>query len=297
MKKITILAMAVFTFIVGFGQSQVSSLGINNPIIFQGSTQTSLAPCTEVNPNDGTFEEGFNCSSASSFKAANDLKVNADENFTLNQITASIFANNGIASVDVKYYDDASGLPGSLIGSEFGLTPSSQNVIGINYGFDVNEIVVDVSPIVFLGQPFVTTKYWIELIVTDGGSTPNVFWVATSSTAIGEPIAQYDTFWGFPNPIFDGVYIWAGECDTILSVGESIGDLVGVYPNPAKDQLFVRIPSGIEIQRVKLYDVLGNNTGIKLINGSMDISQLARGVYLLSVETSKGTINKKVIKR
>lgn len=297
MKKITSLSIALFTFIVGFGQSQVSSLGVNNPIIFQQSAQSSLAPCSEVNPNDGTFEEGFNCSSASAFKTANDVRVNADENFTLNQITASIFANNGIASVDVKYYDDDSGLPGSLIGSEFGLTPASQNVIGINFGFDVNEIVVDVSPFVFLGQPFVSTKYWIELIVTDGGSTPNVFWVSTSSSAVGEPIAQYDTFWSFPNPVFDGVYIWAGECDIVLSVGESLEDLVGIYPNPAKDQLYVRIPSGIEIQRVKLYDVLGNNTFIKLINDSMDISQLARGVYLLSVETSKGTVNKKVIKR
>ena len=71
--------------------------------------------CDFDNPNDGTFENGYNCSSATAFQTANDLDVAAGGDFTLNQITASIFANGGIASVDVIYYDNNAGLPGTEI--------------------------------------------------------------------------------------------------------------------------------------------------------------------------------------
>jgi len=93
------------------------------------------------------------------FSTANDLDVAAGGDFTLNQITASIFANGGIASVDVIYYDNAGGLPGTEIGSELGLTPSSQAVIGNNFGIDVNEIVLDLTPVVFTEG-----KYWVGVI-------------------------------------------------------------------------------------------------------------------------------------
>src|SRR5690606_23209203 len=86
------------------------------------------AGCDEENPNDFTFENGVNCSSAASFKTANDVTVAAGEKFTLQNITASIFANGGITNVDVFYFDDAAGLPGTQIGSEASATITAQNV-------------------------------------------------------------------------------------------------------------------------------------------------------------------------
>jgi hypothetical protein len=185
---------------------------------FGSSNQSSgnrFAPCTEENPNDFTFENGLNCSSASAFQTANDVTVAADEDFELSQITASIFANGGIASVDVIYYDNAGGLPGAVIGSELGLVPTSQMVIGSNFGFDVNEIVVDLTPFTFAGQAGVPTTYWTELSVTDGGGTGSVFWVVTSSTSVGNASAQFNGGWGIFDPALDGVYIWGGDCTPI----------------------------------------------------------------------------------
>ena len=163
--------------------------------------------CDFENPNDGTFENGYNCSSASAFQTANDLDVAAGGDFTLNQITASIFANGGIASVDVVYYDNNAGLPGTEIGSELGLTPSSQAVIGSNFGFDVNEIVLDLTPVVFTEG-----KYWVELSVTDGGATGSVFWVITTSTSMGDPVANFNGGWVYPDSTMDGVVTFSGEC-------------------------------------------------------------------------------------
>ena len=162
--------------------------------------------CDFDNPNDFTFENGYNCSSATDFRTANDLDVVGGD-FTLNQITASIFANGGIASVDVIYHDNDGGLPGAEIGSELGLTPSSQAVIGNNFGIDVNEIVLDLTPVVFTEG-----KYWVELSVTDTGGTGTVFWVITTSSSMGEPVANFNGGWTFPDATMDGVATFSGEC-------------------------------------------------------------------------------------
>jgi len=111
--------------------------------------------CAEENPNDFTFENGLNCSSATAFQAANDVTVADGEDFELSQITASIFANGGISLVDVIYYDNVGGFPGAVIGSEAGLVPTSQVVIGSNFGLDVNEIVLDVTPFTFAWKNFI----------------------------------------------------------------------------------------------------------------------------------------------
>src|SRR5690554_1940474 len=155
-------------------------------VVSAGSGGGGGDTCSEENPNDGTFENGFNVSSTTAFKTANDLTVAAGENFTLTNITASIFANGGIANVDVVYYDDMGGLPGTEIGLETAVTIDSQNVIGTNFGFDVNEIELSVTPFTFDGQEGSDTTYWIELSVTDGGATGSVFWVVRSEEHTSE---------------------------------------------------------------------------------------------------------------
>jgi len=297
MKKITLLFVALLTCGVGFAQSQVTETGgENNPIVYVQSNY-QYAPCTEENPNDGTFENGLNCSATSAFQTANDLTVAADEDFTLNQITASIFTNDGVVLVDVLYYDDAAGLPGALMDSEVGIVPTSSVVIGNNFGIDVNEIVLDVTPYVFLGQTAVPTTYWVELSVTDGIGNGSVFWVVTSSSAIGNPTAQFNAGWGIFDPLFDGVYIWGGDCEPIFAVGDNLADLVNIYPNPATTHINVDFPANIEILDIALYDILGKNTGAVLINGVIDVSNFSRGVYILNVKTDQGTLSQKVIKR
>ncbi|MDB9993995.1 HYR domain-containing protein, partial [Flavobacteriaceae bacterium] len=186
--------------------------GIEEACDFTVSTGTSGA-CGYDNPNDGSFENGYNCSSTSDFKSANDFIVPADGSFTLTEMTASIFANEGIAGVDVIYHDDANGLPGEVIGEVIGATIVSQEVIGDNFGFDVNEVVLSLPEFTFEGQPGAETSYWIELSVTSGDSSPSVFWVITTSSSIGEPLANFNGGWLFPDPAVDGVMALVGTCD------------------------------------------------------------------------------------
>ena len=85
-----------------------------------------------------------------------------------------------------------------------------------------------------------------------------------------------------------------GTCP--LSVEDALAELVSVYPNPAKDVLRVSIPSGIEVEGSAMYDITGRDTGIRLIDGTMNTSSLSPGIYLLKLTTSSGTLIKKVIK-
>ncbi|PIZ07324.1 MAG: hypothetical protein COY56_09570, partial [Flavobacteriaceae bacterium CG_4_10_14_0_8_um_filter_34_31] len=73
--------------------------------------------------------------------------------------------------------------------------------------------------------------------------------------------------------------------------------LVSVYPNPAVEVINVKVPASVVINEVVLYDILGKNTGVNYANGQVNVSGLSRGVYMLSVKTSEGTLTQKIVKK
>jgi hypothetical protein len=85
--------------------------------------------------------------------------------------------------------------------------------------------------------------------------------------------------------------------EELLGLGDN--DLVGttIFPNPATSVLNVSLSSNVELKSAVLFDVLGKNTGATLVNGSMNIADLAAGVYILSIETNNGSLTQKVIKQ
>ncbi|MEH6766096.1 MAG: GEVED domain-containing protein, partial [Aequorivita antarctica] len=240
-------------------------------------------PCAEENPNDFTFENGINCSSATAFQTANDLTVAADENFTLTNITASIFANGGISNVDVNYYSDAAGLPGAIIGSEASVTIDNQTVIGANFGLDVNEVELTVTPFMFAGQAGVPTTYWVELSVTDGGGSGAVYWLVTSSSSIGNPTALFDAGWAYFDPLLDGVYIWEGNCEPIGG-GGNYDDCSGAIALACGDSVvgetLTATDSGGNAAPDVFYKFTGSGTSqlvtISLCGGGTDYDSLLR---------------------
>ena len=86
-----------------------------------------------------------------------------------------------------------------------------------------------------------------------------------------------------------------GDC-VILGVTDNLLSQVSVFPNPANEVLNVSVPATVEVTGTTLYDVLGKDTGARLVNGQINTSNLARGVYILNVETNAGTITKKIVK-
>ena len=70
-----------------------------------------------------------------------------------------------------------------------------------------------------------------------------------------------------------------------------------IFPNPAKDEIF--ITSEYPIEKVEICDLSGRQVMVnsRLSNGnSINVSSLAKGIYIVKVYTSKGMIGKKIVK-
>jgi len=97
---------------------------------------------------------------------ADDVVIPADQCWNITQIVSSHFVNGDIASLDIKIYDDAGGLPGSVVEEYIGLTSFTSTLIGNNYGYDVYEADATLTtPLELCGGPAGTT-YWLSIMVT-----------------------------------------------------------------------------------------------------------------------------------
>lgn len=235
----------------------------------------------------------------------NDITVGANEDFELNTIRYNSYHINGetIQSVDVNYYAFAGGLPGVLIGSQPGVVPTSQTLLGNDSasGFDVSEIMLDVNPILFEGRANITTTYWVELTngVSSGGG--ELYWEISSNEMNGNPMAIYDydaqVFYIPPPANFDGVYAWGGNC-TVLGISEDEIEGFRYYPNPATNEL--NLAAFEPIENVSIYNLLGQKVMDRSIghnNSKLDISQLSNGTYILKIQVGTQIGTYKILKQ
>lgn len=87
--------------------------------------------------------------------------------------------------------------------------------------------------------------------------------------------------------------------DNILSNPsyKSLDKTIRVFPNPAQNMISIENNDPtLAIQDVILYDILGVQIETSLNNGTMDLSHLSSGVYLMTINTSLGVITRRVIK-
>ena len=69
---------------------------------------------------------------------------------------------------------------------------------------------------------------------------------------------------------------------------------IKIYPNPADHILSVFMPEGMQSERMVLMNMLGEKleeTGSNIL----DISKIPDGMYLISVQTEKTSLRKKII--
>jgi hypothetical protein len=75
-----------------------------------------------------------------------------------------------------------------------------------------------------------------------------------------------------------------------------IAENISIYPNPTRDMLY--IVSDLEIRQMEIYDVNGKLVK-QIVNPKQTVSivELPEGIYMLQIQTDKGTAIKKVIKQ
>ena len=81
-----------------------------------------------------------------------------------------------------------------------------------------------------------------------------------------------------------------------LSVNEISNDSFVIYPNPASGQISILNTKDFSINKVNIVDVNGRIVQEFTSDfSSLNISNLTKGMYLISIETDSTTINKKII--
>ncbi|WP_299098499.1 T9SS type A sorting domain-containing protein [uncultured Winogradskyella sp.] len=84
---------------------------------------------------------------------------------------------------------------------------------------------------------------------------------------------------------------------TALSTQDFFSSSLKVYPNPATSNLTIKSGDQTQIDSVELYNILGSKvlSTSSLVNDSINVSEMASGVYLLKVNAGSKSVTKRIV--
>ena len=175
--------------------------------------------CNVTNPSNN-FQGARQCSKDFNWTVANDIIVAADTKTTLKAIMPSIGMNAGVTatSVRVRIYNDANGIPGTLLNTQ-NIVPTSQVVKGSNYGVNFSNVLVNLDPFVLNGSAGSEIKYWVAIQVTTSNNS-TAYMETTMGSMVGNPLTFSDGGnFITPNAAQDGVYTFYADCEPLIATG------------------------------------------------------------------------------
>lgn len=84
-----------------------------------------------------------------------------------------------------------------------------------------------------------------------------------------------------------------------VTLGNESFDLeqtISVYPNPAKDELQIMMPTTVQLEKIEIFNTLGQLVAQKNSN-NFSVAALSAGLHILKISTSAGIIHKNFIKK
>jgi len=71
---------------------------------------------------------------------------------------------------------------------------------------------------------------------------------------------------------------------------------IELYPNPAKDVLFLDVNDGLELSSITMFDVIGNMIlEINNPENTIHLNSLDTGFYIVDIRTNRGQVIEKLI--
>ena len=284
MKKITLLLAALVVGMTAFAQVTITHNNSQTMVADLGLT------CATGNVNtDNQFAQVFDLEN--DFGISDDWEVQQVE-FGVEDMAN---AEGDMYPVTVRVYTTDDGTPNG------GLTLLGDGVINLSSS-DANTVVsVDISPGAIVPSGSVLM---VELEVFEGANGITEFRLGATDVASNDDswilavdcgLTDFATYaaLGFN----DRWQVMNVVGDVALGVDDDISEYVSIYPNPANDVLNVNVPNTVEIISANLYDVLGKDTNLQLVNGTINTSNLSRGVYILSLRTDIGSLTQKIVKQ
>lgn len=83
---------------------------------------------------------------------------------------------------------------------------------------------------------------------------------------------------------------------TLSNIAFDLEQTISVYPNPTSDELHIMMPTTVQLEKVEIYNTLGQLVSQKDTN-NFSVDELSSGLHLLKITTSEGVIHKNCIKK
>jgi hypothetical protein len=129
-----------------------------------------------------------------------------------------------------------------------------------------------------------------EIIEFDATNTPNL-----TCIQVDDEVAANNGDAPYTNWIVDAGVSYSENCN--LGVSEINKVKINIYPNPVKQLLFIESDINLLIKSMVVYNLLGVEVYSKqTAANTLDLSSLEKGIYFLKVETTEGSISKRIIK-
>lgn len=95
------------------------------------------------------------------------------------------------------------------------------------------------------------------------------------------------------NPDFD---IISKNNSVVLNTDDYVLDQLVIYPNPVSETLHIKKPEGLTVERIRIFNMLGQIVYTSVWNPAMDVSSLSTGLFFVELQTNQGRINKSLLK-
>lgn len=119
-----------------------------------------------------------------------------------------------------------------------------------------------------------------------------------SNVGVGDFITgDAQIYFDFNAPIITNM-VSTEVVDNLSTTTYDLSESLKVYPNPTREQVYLTTTQNIEIEKVTVYNLQGKS----LLNFDKDletlnVEDLSTGIYLMKIETNRGVINKRLIKK
>ena len=137
------------------------------------------------------------------------------------------------------------------------------------------------------------TNSWVQVgnDIDGENSNDNASVTALSSDANVVAIGAFNNDANGP----DSGHVRVFDLAALLSVDEVLNSQINIFPNPANNQFHIELLNSSKLDKVNIYNHLGQHVK-STTNLVIDISKYATGMYYVEINTSNGSVVKKLIK-
>ncbi|RZJ39212.1 MAG: T9SS type A sorting domain-containing protein [Chryseobacterium sp.] len=268
--------------------------------------------CNTVVINDTEEENGIFIIGNGGQKAAVDIPLAANQTIKINSIVVTLASKLPPTFVNFIFYDNTlsspedpedprRNIPNQQILTVTNSTIESYEDVGYEplHEFIVRKVKIKLATPIILNGMMSEGRVWMST-KSDANAWSTTAHYETGEGVVGESIAMGgNTYDWFQLLNQEGLYELNAECDFLNVADADSRSKVDIYPNPAQDYFEYRNMESMKVISVTIFDASGKV--VKTINGNrskIDVSQLAKGVYIVKTKTSSNiTLTNKLIKK